>query len=101
MNRIVRTFEELKKRGEKALVGFVTAGDPDMEASFDIIVSMCRSGLDVLEVGVPFSDPTADGPVIQRSSTKALEKGTNLKKVLSMTGKLRKETEVPIILFSY
>ncbi len=101
MNRIDRTFEELKKRGEKALVGFVTAGDPDMEVSFDIIVSMCREGLDVLELGVPFSDPTADGPVIQRSSARALEKGANLRKVLSMTEKLRKETEVPIILFSY
>jgi len=101
MNRIDRTFEELKKRGEKALVGFVTAGDPDMETSFDIIVSMCREGLDVLELGVPFSDPTADGPVIQRSSARALEKGINLRKVLSMTGKLRKETKVPIILFSY
>jgi len=91
----------LKKKGEKALVGFVTAGDPNIEASFDIIVSMCRSGLDVLELGVPFSDPTADGPVIQRSSARALKEGTNLRKVLSMTGKLRKETEVPIILFSY
>ena len=101
MNRIDRTFEELKRKGKKALVGFVTAGDPDMETSFDIIVSMCRAGLDVLELGVPFSDPTADGPVIQRSSARALEKGTNLRAVLSMTGKLRKETEVPIILFSY
>ena len=101
MNRIDRTFEKLKKRGEKALVGFVTAGDPDMQTSFNIIVSMCRAGLDVLELGVPFSDPTADGPVIQRSSARALEKGINLEAVLSMTGKLRKETKVPIILFSY
>ncbi len=101
MKRIDRTFEELRKKGESALVGFVTAGDPDMQASFDMIVSMCRAGLDVLELGVPFSDPTADGPVIQRSSARALEKGINVRKVLSMTGKLRKETKVPIILFSY
>ena len=101
MNRIDRTFEELKKKGEKALVGFVTAGDPDMQASFDIVASMCRAGIDVLELGVPFSDPTADGPIIQRSSARALEKGINLEAVLSMTGKLRKETKVPIILFSY
>jgi len=101
MKRIDRTFDELKKKGEKALVGFVTAGDPDMEASFDIIVSMCKSGLDALELGIPFSDPTADGPVIQRASVRALEKGINVRKVFSMTAKLRKETNVPIILFSY
>ncbi|MBW2591260.1 MAG: tryptophan synthase subunit alpha, partial [Deltaproteobacteria bacterium] len=70
MNRIDRTFEELKRKGEKALVGFVTAGDPDMQASFDIVVSMCRAGIDVLELGIPFSDPTADGPIIQRSSAR-------------------------------
>jgi len=101
MNRINNTFEELKRRGEKALVGFVTAGDPDMHTSFDIVASMCRAGLDVLELGVSFSDPTADGPAIQRSSARAIEKGTNLEAVLSMTARLRKETEIPIILFSY
>ena len=101
MNRIYKTFEELKRKSEKALVGFVTAGDPDMQVSFDIVASMCRTGIDVLELGIPFSDPTADGPVIQRSSARALEKGINLEAVLSMTGKLREETAVPIILFSY
>jgi len=101
MNRIDIAFEELKKRGEKALVGFVTAGDPDIPESLNIVTSMCRAGLDVLELGVPFSDPTADGPVIQRSSARALSKGVNLKRVLSMTRKLREETQIPIILFSY
>ncbi len=101
MNRIDIAFEELKKRGEKALVGFVTAGDPDIPESLNIVTSMCRAGLDVLELGVPFSDPTADGPVIQRSSARALSKGVSLKEVLSMTRKLREETQIPIILFSY
>jgi tryptophan synthase alpha chain len=101
MNRIDKTFGKLKKRREKALVGFVTAGDPDMHTSFNIAASMCSAGLDVLELGISFSDPTADGSAIQRSSARALEKGTNLEAVLSMTGKLRKETEIPIILFSY
>ena len=101
MNRIDRTFEELGRKGEKALVGFVTAGDPDIPTSLNIVTSMCNAGLDILELGVPFSDPTADGPVIQRSSARALEKGINVGDVLSMTGKLRKETAVPIILFSY
>ena len=101
MNRIDKTFEELKKRGEKALVGFVTAGDPNIPASLNIIKSMCLAGLDILELGVPFSDPTADGPVIQRSSARALANGVSLKEVLSMARKLREETQIPIILFSY
>jgi len=101
MNRIDRTFKGLKKKGEKALVGFVTAGDPDINTSLNIIKSMCLGGLDVLELGVPFSDPTADGPVIQRSSARALAKGMNLKEVLSMARNIREEIQIPIILFSY
>ena len=83
MNGIDNTFDELKRRGKKALVGFVTAGDPDIHTSFDIVASMCGAGLDVLELGVSFSDPTADGPAIQRSSARAIEKGTNVEAVLS------------------
>ena len=101
MNRIERTFAELKRRGEKALVGFVTAGDPDPERSFQIVRSMCRAGLDILELGIPFSDPTADGPVIQRSSARALKSKTRLSLIMEMTARLRKETDIPIILFSY
>ena len=101
MNRIQKTFNDLRQRKEKALVGFVTAGDPTPELSLEIILGMCRSGLDVLELGIPFSDPTADGPVIQRSSERSLEKGTSLTSVLAMTRKIRLETDIPIILFSY
>jgi tryptophan synthase alpha chain len=101
MNRIDSTFEKLAHRQEKALVGFVTAGDPDPELSMRIILGMCRAGLDVLELGVPFSDPTADGPVIQRSSARALKRGTNLKTVLDMTRRIRRETSIPVVLFSY
>ena len=68
MNRIDATFKQLAGKKEKALVGFVTAGDPDTAQSLALISAMCAAGLDVLELGVPFSDPTADGPVIQRSS---------------------------------
>ncbi len=68
MNRIAETFEKLRQKKEKALVGFVTAGDPNISESLTIITAMCEAGLDILELGVPFSDPTADGPVIQRSS---------------------------------
>jgi tryptophan synthase alpha chain len=101
MNRIDSKFIELKQKNETALVGFVTAGDPDIPRSLDIVHAMCDAGLDVLELGVPFSDPTADGPVIQRSSARALEKGVNLSAVIDMTRDIRKFTEIPIILFSY
>ncbi|GLI34899.1 tryptophan synthase subunit alpha [Desulforhabdus amnigena] len=101
MNRIQTTFETLRQKGEKALVGFVSAGDPSVEKSLAIIKAMCREGVDILELGVPFSDPTADGPVIQRSSSRALKAGINLGKVLEMTREIRRETEIPIVLFSY
>lgn len=101
MNRIQQKFSELRQKDEKALVGFVTAGDPDIETSIKIIAAMCSAGLDILELGVPFSDPTADGPVIQRSSARALAQGVNLHSVLEMTRHLRETISIPIILFSY
>ncbi len=101
MNRIDKTFEDLRQKKEKALVGFLSAGDPNISVSLNIITAMCKSGLDILELGVPFSDPTADGPVIQRSSARALKDGINLRAVLEMTDRLQQETSIPIILFSY
>ena len=82
-------------------MGFVTAGDPTLEVSMDIIKAMCDAGLDILELGVPFSDPTADGPVIQRSSVRALKAGASLTKVLDMARELRRTSQIPIVLFSY
>lgn len=101
MTRIDNKFKELNKKGEKALVGFVTAGDPDVEKSLKITSAMCAAGLDILELGIPFSDPTADGPVIQRSSARALAHQVNLQQVLDMVRRLREETAIPIILFGY
>jgi len=101
MNRINATFERLAGRNEKALVGFVTAGDPDPAASLRIITAMCAAGLDLLELGVPFSDPTADGPVIQRSSSRALASGTGLAQVLEMVAALRRTIQIPLVVFSY
>ena len=101
MNRIDETFNRLTQKKEKALVGFVTAGDPEPDTSLDIIDAMCRSGIDILELGVPFSDPTADGPVIQRSSARALAKGVTLASVFEMTRRLRERHALPIVLFSY
>jgi len=101
MERIKEKFIELKEKKEKALVGFLTGGDPDMSKSFDIITKMCEFGIDVLELGIPFSDPTADGPVIQRSSARSIAKGINISKILELTKKIRTITDIPIILFTY
>ncbi len=101
MNRIDATFERLGRQNEKALVGFVTAGDPDLGRSLNIIAAMCAAGLDLLELGVPFSDPTADGPVIQRSSDRARAAGVGLSQVLDMVAALRRKTQIPMVVFSY
>ena len=101
MNRIDQTFAGLRRKREKALVGFITAGDPSPSASLEILEAMCRAGLDILELGIPFSDPTADGPVIQRASARALKSGASLAGALRMVKALRRATDIPIILFSY
>lgn len=101
MNRLEKTFKKVKDESTSALVGFITAGDPDYNKSLDIIKGMLDSGIDILELGISFSDPTADGAAIQRSSQRALANGINLKKSLEMIRELRKEYEQPIIIFSY
>lgn len=102
MDRITQKFVEMKEAGKKALVGYITAGDPDFETSKEILVQACRSGVDILELGVPFSDPTSDGPVIQRASGRAIANGMNLGKVFELVKAIRKEgIDTPIILFSY
>jgi len=101
MNRIEQKFNLLKQNKEKALVGFVTAGDPDLKRSFEIINTMIDSGIDILELGVPFSDPAADGPVIQKASKRALKKGVTLEDVLEMSGRIREKCQIPIIIFTY
>jgi len=101
MNRLDRRFAELKKNAGKALVGFVATGDPTLQVSLELITAMCHAGLDILELGVPFSDPTADGPVIQRAAARALRAGASLSKAIEMTKILREKTDIPIILFSY
>jgi len=101
MNRIEAVFQRLRQKGEKALVGFVTAGDPSEARSLEIIGAMCDAGLDILELGIPFSDPTADGPVIQRSSGRAIQVGMNLHKALGMAEKIRRAHTTPIVIFSY
>jgi tryptophan synthase alpha chain len=102
MNRIAKTFAALKAKNEKALVAYLTAGDPNYETSLAVLKAACDAGVDVLEMGMPFSDPTADGQVIQDASLRALAHGMNLPKSLAMAKDLRKHNQsVPIILFSY
>ncbi len=101
MNRITAKFDLLRADGRKGFIPFVSAGDPDVETSKQIVLTLAESGADIIELGVPFSDPMADGPTIQASSRRALENGITLADVLSMVTEIRKETEVPIVLFSY
>ena len=91
----------LKKNGSKALVAYLTAGYPDRQTTEELVSDLDRAGVDVLELGVPFSDPTADGPAIQKASHRALQNGTTLPRVLDLLRGLRKSTEMPIVLFSY
>lgn len=101
MNRIDAKFQELREKGQKALVAFISAGDPDFDVSLEIITQMCKSGVDVLELGVGFSDPTADGPVIQRASQRAIKAGMSLRRSLEMVKLLRQRVDTPIVIFSY
>jgi len=101
MSRIEDKFAELKGRGETALVTFVTAGDPDLGVTEEIVLQLERSGCDLIELGVPFSDPMADGPTIQLSSERALASGTTLPAILELVRRLRTRTQVPIVLMGY
>jgi len=101
MSRISEKFAELKINRKKALITFITAGDPDLEMTCELIPEMEKSGADIIELGVPFSDPMADGPTIQKASERALAAGTTLKSILAMVKSVRRVTQVPIILMGY
>ncbi len=101
MGRIAATFKELKKKNEKALVTFITAGDPDLATTAEIIPELERAGADIIELGIPFSDPMADGPTIQLSSERALASQTTLPGILKMVSSLRQSSQVPIVLMGY
>lgn len=101
MSRIAGTFAELKRNGKKALVTFITAGDPDLAVTEELIPLLAENGADIIELGVPFSDPMADGPTIQLSSERALAAGTTLPKILATVKSVRNRTQVPIVLMGY
>jgi tryptophan synthase alpha chain len=101
MGRITETFRRLRAAGERALVPFVTAGDPDLASTEEVVLAMLEAGADLVELGVPFSDPMADGPTIQRASQRALSGGVTLRGVLASVKRLRGHTEAPILLMGY
>src|SRR5215470_11423939 len=101
MNRIDKRFRDLRRRGEAALILFVTAGDPEIKTTLKILRALEAAGADVIELGVPFSDPMADGATIQRSSERALAGGTMLPRVLRLVREFRRVSQLPVILFGY
>jgi tryptophan synthase alpha chain len=101
VSRIAPTFAALRQEGRTGLVTYVTAGDPDLDRSRDILLALDRAGADVLEVGVPFSDPLADGPVIQRATERALAAGATLGRVLDLVASVRADIAAPIVIFTY
>jgi tryptophan synthase alpha chain len=101
MSRIAQAFEKAAAEGRAALIIYVTAGDPDLDTSARILEAAAEAGADLIEVGVPFSDPTADGVVIQRASERALRAGTRVSKVLEIVAQVRAHSQVPMLLFGY
>jgi tryptophan synthase alpha chain len=101
MTSISQCFESLRNRNQCALIPFITAGDPDLETTAKALKILDAAGADIIELGVPYSDPLADGPVIQAAATRALERGVRLDDVLSVVEGIRKDVRSPIILFTY
>ena len=101
MGRIEKAFTHLKQQGRKGFILFITAGDPDLSTTEQILIELARAGATLIELGVPFSDPMADGPVIQRASERALKNSFGLEDLFDMIARARKQIDTPIILFSY
>lgn len=100
-NRIDAKFEELKKLNKKAMISFVTSGYPDIETTEDIVLKIAASGGDIIELGIPYSDPIADGAVIQAASSKALENGVKIEDIMNMVSNVRKKTDIPLVYMTY
>jgi tryptophan synthase alpha chain len=101
VSRLEQTFARIREDGRGGLVTYVAAGDPDASTSGDILIALAEAGADVLEVGVPFSDPVADGPVIQRASERALAAGMTLRGTLDLVARIRRQIDTPVVLFTY
>src|ERR1700722_10936141 len=100
-SRIANRFAELRASGEMGIVAYITAGDPSLDATLEFVFALEEAGTDVIELGVPFSDPLADGPTIQRASERALKSGASLPKILELVSRIRKSSQMPLVLFSY
>ncbi len=101
MSRIEKKFAELKDKGGKALISYIMAGDPGIEDTERLIIELEKAGADLIELGIPFSDPLADGPTIQKSAARALEQGVSLRDVIDLVKRVRKASQIPIIFMSY
>ena len=101
LNRIEKKFKDLQRRKKKAFIAFITCGEPDLKTTKDLVIQFERAGVDIVELGVPFSDPLADGVTIQESSQRALKKGVTLKKIFQTVSSIRKFSQIPIALMSY
>jgi tryptophan synthase alpha chain len=101
MTRIAALFDRLQRDGRKGLIAYITAGDPSPDRTPALVAALERGGADLIELGVPFSDPIADGPVIQRAGYRALEAGTTVRKVLDIAAEIRRTSEIPLLLFTY
>jgi len=101
MSRIRDIFAELRRSGRGGFIPFITAGDPDLETSELLLIELAAAGADIIELGVPFSDPVADGEVIQRASERALRNGVTLREILACLARARERIDVPVVLFSY
>ncbi|MBI3603175.1 MAG: tryptophan synthase subunit alpha [Nitrospirae bacterium] len=100
-NRLERKFGDLRAKGEKALIAYIMAGDPSLHETEALVLQLEQSGADIIELGVPFSDPIADGPVIQKAAERALRSGTSLRKILQTVASLRSKTQIPLVLMAY
>ena len=102
MNRLTNTLEELKNKSKKALVAYLVAGDPDIETTLELMTVLVESGVDIIEVGVPFTDPIAEGPIIQKAHDRALKNNVSLKSIFEMVDKFRKnDNDTPLVLMGY
>ncbi|MDD4980361.1 MAG: tryptophan synthase subunit alpha [Candidatus Omnitrophica bacterium] len=101
MNRIDKKFKDLKKKNKKAFIAFITAGYPNLDTTRKLVLEFAKNGVDIVELGVPFSDPMADGPIIQEASQESLKRGVNLNDILKLVKTLRKDTDIPLCLMTY
>lgn len=100
-SRIKKKFNQIKEEKRKALITYITSGDPSLDTTMELVLAMEKAGADIVELGIPYSDPLADGPVIQRASSRALSQGINVESIFSMVSTLRSKTEIPLVFLVY